>query len=397
MTHLVSTACVPRRGVGRATDRPTSPTLGGGPGAARQPTDFAVRGKGRAEGKSRTRTDTGDHLRRRRTTRLRSKVGAWRPHSGLLPRWQPRGRPGPGCGKAAVGTDRRRSGTLAVAAALGLVRDPRNGSAPPRGPQGPKVRTSVRHAKPFPGQRQAGQQNPQKHHSVEGGAGGTPGSRFGSRVTFPTEARVRTTSPALRRASPGSPIAFPSSPVLPFFPPNTIENTKRERNKILLGPKEKNTSENFLSCLHKTGASLALCVKILQIFNSNVFGSLAGGEAQGAKRYPEIVQGGAWGAPENFAEGQNFKTPSQSFFFHPLAAMTTSRLVSAPTAPHNRVWEQPLFPPCQSPPGLGGTCLTQASLTCLNKIFTKTPQKGTRGPNRTKQTTGVAGRDRPRP
>ena len=60
MTHLVSTACVPRRGVGRATDRPTSPTLGGGPGAARQPTDFAVRGKGRAEGKSRTRTDTGD-------------------------------------------------------------------------------------------------------------------------------------------------------------------------------------------------------------------------------------------------------------------------------------------------------------------------------------------------
>ena len=231
----------------------------------------------------------------------------------------------------------------------------------------------------------------------KGGAGGTPGSRFGSRVTFPTEARVRTTSPALRRASPGSPIAFPSSPVLPFFPPNTIENTKRERNRILLGLKEKNTSENFLSCLHKTGASLALCVKILQIFNSNVFGSLAGGEAQGARRYPEIVQGGAWGAPENFAEGQNFKTPSQSFFFHPLVAMTTSRLVSAPTAPHNRVWEQPLFPPCQSPPGLGGTCLTQASLTCLNKIFTKTPQTGTRGPKRTKQTTGVAGRDRPRP
>lgn len=113
----------------------------------------------------------------------------------------------------------------------------------------------------------------------KGGAGGTPGSRFGSRVTFPTEARVRTTSPALRRASPGSPIAFPSSPVLPFFPPNTIENTKRERNRILLGLKEKNTSENFLSCLHKTGASLALCVKILQIFNSNVFGSLARGEA----------------------------------------------------------------------------------------------------------------------
>ena len=157
----------------RTSDRPTSPTLGGGPGAARQPTDFAVRGKGRAEGKSRTRTDTGDHLRRR-TTRLRSKVGAWRPHSGLLPRWQPRGRPGPGYGKA-VGTDRRRSGTPAVAAALGLVRDPRNGSAPPRGPQGPKVRTSVRHAKPFPGQRQAGQQNPQKHHSVEGGGGGYPG------------------------------------------------------------------------------------------------------------------------------------------------------------------------------------------------------------------------------
>ena len=44
----------------RTSDRPTSPTLGGGPGAARQPTDFAVRGKGRAEGKSRTRTDTGD-------------------------------------------------------------------------------------------------------------------------------------------------------------------------------------------------------------------------------------------------------------------------------------------------------------------------------------------------
>jgi len=42
-----------------------------------QPTDFAVRSKGYAEDKSRTRTDTGNHLR-----------------------WQPRGRPGPGSGKA---------------------------------------------------------------------------------------------------------------------------------------------------------------------------------------------------------------------------------------------------------------------------------------------------------
>lgn len=174
MTHLVSTACVPRRGVARATDRHRRHWgAARGPPVNQQTSPSGAKVVPRARA-ALARTQETDHLRRR-TTRLRSKVGAWRPHSGLLPRWQPRGRPGPGCGKAAVGTDRRRSGTLAVAAALGLVRDPRNGSAPPRGPQGPKVRTSVRHAKPFPGQRQAGQQNPQKHHSVEGGGGGYPG------------------------------------------------------------------------------------------------------------------------------------------------------------------------------------------------------------------------------
>jgi hypothetical protein len=132
-----------------------------------------------------------------------------------------------------------------------------------------------------------------KTPTVEGGGRGYPEGRGPNRGS-PSEPPLEPSEPERRFAARFAVAAFLAALLsFPFFPPNIVENTKRERNEILLGVLIENTSENFSRQSYKLWADLALWVQKTPIFDIKV----SGGQPREGSRCPKVFwDSGPFGA-----------------------------------------------------------------------------------------------------